>query len=290
MLARGAQFPGAMRPVTLETSGAIRGGAGGVNGRRLVIRLACAAFLVLTLAGCTSIGVYTRAQSEHDYGSLARMRVCVLKADGITSERMQSMIDAVNQEFAPYRIYLDVAWVRPWTRPGFTHEAIFGDVVQRDLEPPCDRLVALVDRNVGDFAWGLLLPEILGQVDSASGTRGFVVAALGSLNQLGAGPRDVAVHEFYHLVGCPHGLTQTKCYARIATLKAALNPADDFFPAMNIATGAIVPTRQMANDVVRKSIAEAAAKRNGGPTERRPPSPAPAPPQPPATDTAASPQ
>jgi hypothetical protein len=241
-----------------------------------VIRVVYVALLALTLAGCTSIGVYTRAQAEHDYGSLARMRVCVLKSDGITSERMQSMVDAVNQEFAPYRIFLEVVWVRPWTRPGFTHDAIFGDIVRRDLEAPCDRLIALVDRNVGDLAWGLLLPEILGEVDSASGTRGFVVAALGSLNQLGAGPRDVIVHEFYHLVGCPHGLTQTKCYARIATLKAALNPAEDFFPSMNIATGEIVPTRQMANDAVRKSLADAAAKKGGVRVEQPPPAPAPA--------------
>jgi hypothetical protein len=59
--------------------------------------------------------------------------------------------------------------------------------------PPCDRLVALVDRNAGDFLWGLVMPEILGEVDNATHTRGYIVATTGSVNQMIEPPSKAAV-------------------------------------------------------------------------------------------------
>jgi hypothetical protein len=134
----------------------------------------------------------------------------------------------VNIEFAPYGIQIVVPWQHAWTRAGFTHSSLFDDVARRDLEPPCDRLVALVDRNAGDFLWGLLMPEILGEVDEATRTRGYIVATTGSVNQLLEPPSQATVHEFYHLLGCPHALSLSRCYHLIAALKTHIDPAKGF--------------------------------------------------------------
>ena len=159
------------------------------------------------------------------------LRVCVLQAAGVSDARVDRLLASVNREFAAYGIEVVVPWVRPWQRPGFGHEAMFDDVARRPLESPCDRLVAFADRNAGDFLWGLALPEVLGSVDDATHTRGFVVANRASINQVFMPPGKVAVHEFYHLLGCPHSGSLTRCYERIARLKKA--HSGDFFPGMD---------------------------------------------------------
>ena len=120
------------------------------------------------------------------------------------------------------------------------------DLVARPLEAPCDRLLALVDRHVGDALWGLpLLPEIVGSVDTASMTRGYVVATRATLAQVWVRPTEVAAHEFYHLLGCPHAKSRVVCYRRIATLKRAAGAAG-FFPSMTL-DGTLVATREIAD-------------------------------------------
>jgi hypothetical protein len=82
-----------------------------------------------------------------------------------------------------------------------------------------------VGRNAGDFLWGdlaalaLPLPEVLGEVDDATLTSGFVAASAISLNQLLFSPYDVTRHELYHLVGCRQHFDMPACYAQIAALK-----------------------------------------------------------------------
>lgn len=211
--------------------------------------------------------MHTEAESDVDYGPPAVMRVCLLKTDDVPAPRAEQLIAAVNDEFARYGIRVKVPWVRSWQRPGFDVNAIITDVARRDLESPCDRLVALVDRNFGDFAWGLLMPEVLGAVEDVTATRGYVVATSGSINQLLMPPGMTTVHEFYHLLGCPHGLTLTKCYPKIAALKRAIDPAADFFPGV-ARYDAFLTTREAANTALSAFLAEeerkAAAKRTRG--------------------------
>jgi hypothetical protein len=140
---------------------------------------------------------------------------------------------------------ITVPWTRPWQRPGFTRRTIIRGVAAVPLEPPCDRLLALVDRHVGDALWGLpLLPEIGGSVEAASATRGYVVANRATLTQPWASPTEAAVHEFHHMLGCPHAKSRVLCYRRIATLKREAD--DGLVPAMAL-DGRLIATRAEAN-------------------------------------------
>jgi hypothetical protein len=226
--------------------------------RRVVLRgvgILCA----VTLSACTTVGSHTKEHATVDYGPTATLRVCLLKNESVAAERADELIAAVNKEFEPYAIKVVVPWVRPWTRPGFEYEAITDEIDTHLLEAPCDRLLGLVDRNVGDFLWGLVMPEVLGAVEPATHTHGFVVATYGSPNQIFLPPAQVAVHEFYHLLGCPHGLTLAKCYQLIAEIKTRVVPDADFFPGVT-EKGEYLTTREDVNAVLTAGIAR---KRNG---------------------------
>lgn len=226
-------------------------------------RCACVAAFAATLAalsGCTTIGMHTAARETVDYGPPQELRVCLLKSPDVPEGRSDELMAAVNKEFSRYAIAVSVPWVREWERPAFTASGILEDVLRRDLEPPCDRLIGLVDRHAGDFVWGLFLPEVVGAVDGVSRTRGYVVATWGSLNQIAAEPHVATVHEFYHLVGCGHGVSKTKCYHKIAELKASRPPESDFFPGMEM-KGKFIVTREDANQAVRDFLAERQAKK-----------------------------
>jgi hypothetical protein len=220
------------------------------------------ATVILGIGGCTTVGVNTRERTTIDYGPPVSLSVCVLRSPGVTPQRVDELVAAVNTEFAPYGIQIIVPWQHDWTRAGFTHTSLFDDVARRDLEPPCDRLVALVDRNAGDFLWGLLMPEILGEVDEATHTRGYIVATTGSVNQLFEPPSQATVHEFYHLLGCPHALSLSKCYHSIAALKTHVDPAKGFVPGI-ASDGGFLLTRTEANAIMHSAMAYEDARRQG---------------------------
>jgi hypothetical protein len=263
-------------------------GAGCKTTRRT--RLPCVLSLsgLLALTGCTTVGMHTQARKKVDFGPPATVRVCLLKTSDISERRAETLQGVVQREFAQYGLHIEVPWVREWQRPGFEVGSILNDLLQRPLEPPCDRLFGLVDRHLGDFAWGLVMPEVLGAVDGPSATRGYVVATFGSVNQLFMFPEQAIVHEFYHLFGCPHGFTLSKCYQSIAAVKAAVQPDADFFPGVRLwrpdeEEGAkaeddqdvILRTRAEVDaaiagylEYLEKSKATAAAKKAKGPRER----------------------
>jgi len=226
------------------------------NAKRSVV--ACVELLVcgcvVAMAGCTSVGTHTRERNALGYGPPMQLRVCVLHTPGVAPQRIDALIHAVNDEFAGYGIEVVVPWSRPWQRAGFTHGRLFDDIAHRELEAPCDRLVAFVDRNAGDALWGLVMPEVLGMVDEATHTRGYVVATRASLNQLFVPPSKATVHEFYHLLGCPHSGTMDACYRQIAALKGAHAADADFVPGVD-QTGAFVMTRENANQTLRDALA-----------------------------------
>ena len=113
-----------------------------------LLRIAAVAACV-ALAACTTVGMHTRQQVAVEYGPPVQMRVCVLRAPGVTTQRVSELVAAVNTEFAAYGIEVVVPWMRPWARSGFTSERLFDDVTRRELEAPCDRLMAFVDRKLG---------------------------------------------------------------------------------------------------------------------------------------------
>ena len=216
---------------------------------------------VAALTACTTVGVHTAERVRIDYGPRVEMRVCVLSAPHVSHQRVDELIGAVNKEFEPYAIAVTVPWVRPWARPGFTAASMVDDVIRRDLEPPCDRLIALVDRNAGDFAWGLVMPEVLGAVEESTHTHGYIVATSASVNQVFEGPAAATVHEFYHLLGCPHSLSMSGCYRIIAALKRHADPAAELFPGI-APDGSYLLTRDAVNEALHALVARQEARRH----------------------------
>jgi len=226
--------------------------------RKTIVNPGIFALIVLLAlgTGCTSIGMDTNKRDTVDYGPSQELRVCLLKTDQVPDDRAGELITAVNEEFAPFGIAVTVPWVRDWERPGFTVHEIFPALLARELEEPCDRLMGLIDYHAGDFVWSLFLPQVLGAVDTETRTHGYVFATVGSINQIGAGPKAAMVHEFYHLIGCPHAATKARCYEQIAALKASRPPGSDLFPGMDD-EGKYLHSRAEVNDALRQALAEA---------------------------------
>jgi len=203
--------------------------------RRLIHALLCP-LVALLLAACTSLGAPDEAAlAQTDFGPEETLRVCLLLDEPkITQKTAAPLITSITQEFAKYNIRVTVPWYRSWHRPGGGVMAIIAALADEQLAPPCDRLLALVGRNFGDFLIGLLAVDELGSVDTVTSTRGYVAANVGTLNQVFVSPEAAVVHEAYHLLGWQHDSSMAACYARIHRLKdaAALNRANgnDFFP------------------------------------------------------------
>ena len=204
----------------------------------LKCRYLLAALILMGLTGCTSIGP-SGVRPDIDMGPNVELRLCVYKDVDISDQRAASIIAAIQKEFAQYGLLIKVPGIKQWRRPSFEHQGILRDIVQRPLEPPFDRSLTLVSRDVRDFLWGSLLPEILGAVETRTHTKGYVVAEMGSLNQLLSfqSPQSAAVHEFYHLLGVGHmDGTKTIC-EKIARLKRAAienrHAGRDFFPGIS---------------------------------------------------------
>jgi hypothetical protein len=165
--------------------------------------------------------------------------LCVYQDRGVSDEATQTILAAIRDEFAPMGLQVKTPWIRGWERPAFSQQGITRDVAHRPLEAPCDRILALVGRDTRDFLWGALMPEILGAVETRTNTKGYVVAEVGSLNQVLTfeSPSAAAVHEFYHLLGVRHGIDKGDAYAQVRRIKdlAARNrlAGRDFFPAMS---------------------------------------------------------
>lgn len=194
------------------------------------------ALLALLLSGCTSLGLSDKgALQETDFGPKETIRICVLLDEpSITQDKAQPVISSITQELAQYNIQVEVPWYRNWHRPSGRGLEIIKILAAEQLTAPCDRLLAMVGRNFGDFLVGLLVVDEFGSVDTVTSTRGYMAANIGTVNQLFISPSTAATHETYHLLGCQHDTSMTACYTRIKQLKkaAAQNRANgtDFFP------------------------------------------------------------
>jgi hypothetical protein len=109
----------------------------------------------------------------------------------------------------------------------------------------------------------MILPEILGAVESTTMTKGYSVAEWGSLNQVLSlrSPENLMVHETYHLLGCGHGLNAGLCYDQIVRIKKAAKKnreeGQDFFPSMTPG-GKIVWTRDGVDRILGKLLKRSA--------------------------------
>ena len=191
------------------------------------------------LSGCTTIGIQDMdAVKNNDFSTVETFRICIYKDVEVSDKRAQEIIAAITEEFAPFGVKIEIPWIQPWERPGFTWKEILNDVAFRPLEPPCDRMFVLVGRDFKDFLWGSVMPEMHGAVETNTMTKGFAVAELGSINQLLTlkSPSDIIAHEVYHLLGCGLGCLANSCYNQIVRIKIAARKnrevGRNFFPAM----------------------------------------------------------
>lgn len=224
----------------------------------------------MLLAGCSTVPAgYGPLRDIPVPAAEAPLRVCILRDVALDPADARAIMASLVTRFRPYGLALAFPWVRDWQRPAFRHEGILQDIARRPLEAPCDRLLALVGRDVRDFMWGAFLPEVLGAVETRTNTKGYVVAQTGSLNQLLSftPPREAAAHELFHLLGVDHGGETADTLRRIAGLRqlAAENrtAGRDFFPSATF-SGEIYLTRQAVDRRFGIPPAEACLADTGG--------------------------
>lgn len=218
--------------------------------RRLLL-LVPATALLFSATACGTIGVgLPSLRDSIDFGPRVELRVCLLVDPGVGEAKARSLVGAADRELDAYGIDVVVPWLRPWRRPAFTADGMIEELLQRPLEPPCDRLVAFAGRNLADTLWGLLLPQTLGAVDGPTHTRGMIVGRLATPGQLLMSPSRTTAHEFYHLLGCAHALTKRSCYDQIRVLKQATPAGGGFVPGV---TGdrRLIPSRAAVEQRLR---------------------------------------
>ena len=214
-----------------------------------------AVLLPLLAWGCTTIGIHElSALPKTEFGPLVSVRLCVLLDEGIPRDEAQGLLDAAwEDEGTRYNLRFEIVDAREWRRPAFTAGGILSALLDVPLSPSCDRLLAFVGRHPGDVVWGLIGPvEILGAVNDATRTHVYVVARIGSLQQLLMPPARALRHELYHLLGCEH-FAMVQCYQMIARLKRAGGSSDpDFFPSWSAAGKQVVRSRRVVNALLQQ--------------------------------------
>jgi hypothetical protein len=232
---------------------------------------------LLGTSGCfvTSIGMENpQARAEKDFGPPQTLKVCALLDDGISQgDAQQTLADEWNQgEASKYNLSVQLVSYSSLPRPTseFFHWQIARKLAMRQIPPQCDRVMYFVNRNALDALWSVPelygAPEILGEVDDFSMTKGYVVDRVASLNQVlmlpWFSPEKVARHEAYHMVGCGHDLVMNECYEHIAEAKWLAKQLDDagcyeksgvkpFFPSFsNAGAGPIMLTREQAEGML----------------------------------------
>jgi hypothetical protein len=213
-------------------------------------------------------------RAQTDFGPPETLRVCALLDDGISQrDAQETLADYWNQDEAS-KYNLSVKMVSysslPRSIDQFFHWQIGHQVAIRQIPPGCDRMMYFVNRNALDVAWSVPelygAPEVLGEVDDYTMTRGYVVDRIASLNQVLMSPwftpSKVARHETFHMIGCGHDLVMDQCYKHIAEAKWVENRlreagcyeksgVEEFFPSFSHAgDGPILLTRAQANSIL----------------------------------------
>lgn len=208
------------------------------------------AALALVLAGCTGMGQHhANVREKIDFGPPETLSICLYVDKGISEESGRNLVESAwKEQAAYYGINIKVAKVTQWERPAFAMEGILAELRNEPLEAPCDRIFALIGRNVGDFLWSFVGPEVLGAVNSESLTHGYAVARRASIMQLVQSPHEVVEHELYHLLGCGEHANMTACYSRIAELKRwKQETGADFFPSWDLVNNRMMVSRLDVN-------------------------------------------
>ena len=184
------------------------------------------AIILLTLTGCTTIGFDTKVRESYSWEPQTDMTICVLVGPKVDNAEQISAHSKA--EFSQYNINLDFEY-QDWTPPTI---GILKAVMQVPLKAPCDRLFAYLHRPILQSLMSLVA-SIEGEVDNASGSRGYgyVSGLSAAMLMVGSGKKVVA-HEFYHLMGCGHSMSKNNCYAKIQEMKHIAT--DKFVPSWSV--------------------------------------------------------
>jgi hypothetical protein len=216
-----------------------------------LLRVLFLSLLVVVATGCTSVGLHdSAARQQLDFGPPGSVALCLYVDDGISEQFARTLIEDAWRDEAPlYGISVNVVKVVRWSRPAFQMNGIMDAIARVPLQPPCDRILALIGRNAGDFMWNLLpLPEVLGAVDDQTLTHGYTVARWATLNQVFSSPTSVTRHEIYHFLGCDEHFEMRHCYKQIQALKQWKQAhQSDFFPAWDAVTKRMLVSREAVN-------------------------------------------
>ena len=192
------------------------------------------------------------------------MKVCFFHEKDISKKDIHKLVSAWNRELNLYNITLVNPVNAPvYERPGFYNNRIFLYLFNMKLTDPCDRVVYLRGRKFKDlfteFISILFLLftglkfEIHGMVETATHSRGIIKAKYVNLIQLFVtSPKKTLIHEGYHLLGCGHSLTKTKCYDHIRKLKQKMKQTgheEGFFPILTN-DGRYLDSRESVNKTI----------------------------------------
>lgn len=214
---------------------------------------------VAVAIGCTSVGMHDTAVLQGvDFGPRQPLRFCLLRDTGVAASQTEQVMTAIATELDRYGLDVQVAWTREWHPVSSNSPQLMNELVSHPIEPPCDRLLALVARPPGEQLWGVLT-EGFGSVETNTSTHGYVFVPVPADGNLGRDPAAVAVHETYHLLGCRHDSTLAPCYHRIAEMKAAARTGaatgEEFFPGYSLA-GEGLPARAAVNALMEQALRE----------------------------------
>jgi hypothetical protein len=223
---------------------------------------------LILFAGCSVIGHPPQRLIDEGFsGPPEIVWVGVYRDRSVSEDTVVDIMKSIKYEFKQYGLSVELSWLRPWDRKSLTMDGIILDIAQLPLERDCDKIFVIVGREASDYIWGaLMLPEVFGGVETATRTRGYVVGEIGSLNQLfSGGPKNCAIHEFYHLFGCDDFQSGTGCYDRIAMVRKEAQRNRqlrniDFFPTIAQNETILLLTREQVNARIKAAIEYEKAK------------------------------
>ena len=115
--------------------------------------------------------------SKHGFWSSADGEHVCASRQGVSQEDAAALLSTWNEEGSKYDLNVKAASYQELPRTGFFHYQIMDQLSEVPLPPSCDRMIYFVNQDAGDFLYGLAsislgLPEVLGEVDDVTLTRG----------------------------------------------------------------------------------------------------------------------
>lgn len=211
--------------------------------------------LFFNFYNCTTIGFHNPSElKKYTFTEEISYKLCIIKEENITEDTVKNLVSNLHSELSLYNLSLETQIIGSMKRPGFSTSTIYDSIIKISLPENCDRIMVFFKRNFLDFISHIVLPEILGLVESSTRTRGYIFADYLSINILtGATPSRTLIHENYHFLGCDHHWKMNDCYKSIFNLREAYieNSNNPFFPTISH-KNKILDSREKVNYIIKR--------------------------------------